>query len=149
MIYGFCNNNARDLLKKNRNQDEGNRKKRKFEGKVIAITGASSGIGRQAALDFVNEGAGSIILIARSESKLLELKRTLQVVNDSKRAVQKRLNNFGETQYRYVHFYLVHAKFEHYCVICCIDFHILSFQSFKCSFEPPFKKIRPLFSHLM
>jgi uncharacterized protein len=86
MIYGFCNNNARDLLKNNRNQDEGNRKKRKFEGKVIAITGASSGIGRQAALDFVNEGAGSIILIARSESKLLELKRTLQVVNESKRA---------------------------------------------------------------
>jgi uncharacterized protein len=50
------------------------------------ITGASSGIGRQAALDFVNEGAGSMILIARSESKLLEIKRTLQVVNESKRA---------------------------------------------------------------
>src|SRR5215467_2460283 len=86
MIYRFCNNNARDLLKENRNRDDGNRKKRKFEGKIIVITGASSGIGRQAALDFVNEGAGSIILIARSESKLLELKRTLQVVNESKRA---------------------------------------------------------------
>ena len=48
MIYRFCNNNARDLLKENRNQDEGNRKKRKFEGKIIVITGASSGIGRQA-----------------------------------------------------------------------------------------------------
>jgi uncharacterized protein len=86
MIYRCCNNNARDLLKKNRKQDEGNRKKRKFEGKTIVITGASSGIGRQAALDFVNEGAGSMILIARSESKLLEIKRTLQVVNESKRA---------------------------------------------------------------
>jgi hypothetical protein len=53
MIYRFYNNNARDLLKGNRNQDEGNRKKRKFEGKIIVITGASSGIGRQAALDFV------------------------------------------------------------------------------------------------
>jgi NAD(P)-dependent dehydrogenase (short-subunit alcohol dehydrogenase family) len=29
-------------------------RKRKFEGKIIVITGASSGIGRQAALDFVN-----------------------------------------------------------------------------------------------
>ena len=60
-------------------------RKRKFEGKIIVITGASSGIGRQAALDFVNEGAGSIILIARSEPKLLELKRTLQVVNEPER----------------------------------------------------------------
>jgi short-subunit dehydrogenase len=60
-------------------------RKRKFKGKIIVITGASSGIGRQAALDFVNEDAGSIILIARSESKLLELKRTLQVVNEPKR----------------------------------------------------------------
>jgi len=87
MIYRFCNNNARDLLKENRNRDDGNRKKRKFEGKIIVITGASSGIGRQAALDFVNEGAGSIILIARSESKLLELKRTFfPLVNEPKKA---------------------------------------------------------------
>src|SRR5215472_1744806 len=85
MIYRFCNNNARDLLKENRNRDDGNRRKRKFEGKIIVITGAASGIGRQAALDFVNEGAGSIILIARSEPKLLELKRTLQVVNEPER----------------------------------------------------------------
>jgi len=87
MNYRFCNNNTRDLLKVNRNQDEGNRKKSKFEGKVIVITGASSGIGRQAALDFVDEDAGSIILIARSESKLFELRRKLQVVNESKRAL--------------------------------------------------------------
>jgi uncharacterized protein len=65
-------------------EDEGNRNKRKFEGKIIVITGASSGIGRQAALDFVNEDAGPIILIARSVSKLLELKKTLQVVNEPK-----------------------------------------------------------------
>ncbi|MGC2574215.1 MAG: SDR family NAD(P)-dependent oxidoreductase [Candidatus Nitrosopolaris sp.] len=61
-------------------------RKRKFEGKIIVITGASSGIGRQAALDFVNEGAGSIILIARSEPKLLDLKKTLQAVNEPERA---------------------------------------------------------------
>ncbi|MRN61198.1 MAG: SDR family NAD(P)-dependent oxidoreductase [Nitrosopumilales archaeon] len=57
-----------------------------MEGKIVVITGASSGIGRQAALDFVNKGAGPIILIARSESKLLELKKTLQVVTESKGA---------------------------------------------------------------
>ena len=67
-------------------EDEGHRKKRNFEGKIIVITGASSGIGRQAALDFVNKGAGPIILIARSESKLLELKKTLEVVTKSKGA---------------------------------------------------------------
>jgi short-subunit dehydrogenase len=43
-------------------------------------------VGRQATLDFVNQGAGSMILIARSESKLLELKRTLEVVNEPERA---------------------------------------------------------------
>lgn len=69
-----------------RNQHEGNRNRRKFKGKVIVITGASSGIGRQAALDFINEDASSIVLVARSESKLLELKRTLQVFNEPKRA---------------------------------------------------------------
>jgi uncharacterized protein len=58
-----------------------NRKNRKFHGKIIVITGASSGIGRQAALDFVAQKAGSIILVARSLSKLLELNRTLQLVS--------------------------------------------------------------------
>ncbi|MFZ0513053.1 MAG: SDR family NAD(P)-dependent oxidoreductase [Candidatus Nitrosopolaris sp.] len=69
-----------------RKEHEGSSKKRKFQGKIIVITGASSGIGRQAALDFVNEDAGPIILIARSASKLLELKRTLQVVKEAKGA---------------------------------------------------------------
>jgi short-subunit dehydrogenase len=59
-----------------------NRKNRKFEEKIIVITGASSGIGRQAALDLVTQKAGPIILVARSSLKLLELKRTLQVVSE-------------------------------------------------------------------
>ena len=63
-------------------KEKENRKNRKFEGKIILITGASSGIGRQAALDFVTQKAGPIILVARSLSKLLELKRTLQVVSE-------------------------------------------------------------------
>jgi short-subunit dehydrogenase len=57
----------------------------KFEGKTVLITGASSGIGRQAAVDFANKGAGPIILVARSNSRLLELKKTLEVVQRSKR----------------------------------------------------------------
>ncbi|MBD0360276.1 MAG: SDR family NAD(P)-dependent oxidoreductase, partial [Nitrososphaeraceae archaeon] len=46
------------------------RRKRRFDGKIILITGASSGIGRQAAIDFANNGAMAIILVGRSESKL-------------------------------------------------------------------------------
>ncbi len=63
-------------------KEKENRNNRKFQGKIIVITGASSGIGRQAALDFVTRKAGPIILVARSLSKLLELKRTLQSVRE-------------------------------------------------------------------
>lgn len=45
----------------------------KFSGKTVVITGASSGIGKQAAVDFAREGAKSIVLVSRSEPKLLEL----------------------------------------------------------------------------
>jgi short-subunit dehydrogenase len=68
-------------LGEKRNGNE-NRKNRKFEEKIIVITGASSGIGRQAALDLVTQKTGPIILVARSSLKLLELKRTLQVVSE-------------------------------------------------------------------
>lgn len=57
----------------------------KLEGKIVIITGASSGIGRQAAIDFANKCARSVILVARSGSKLMELKKTLQAVQGSKR----------------------------------------------------------------
>jgi NADP-dependent 3-hydroxy acid dehydrogenase YdfG len=62
-------------------KEKENRKNRKFKGKIIVITGASSGIGRQAALDFVTQKAGPIILVARSLSKLLEVE-TLQAVSE-------------------------------------------------------------------
>lgn len=52
--------------------------KKKFTGKIVAITGASSGIGRQAAIDFANNGASKIIIIARTETKLLDLQRTIE-----------------------------------------------------------------------
>ncbi len=45
----------------------------KFSGKTVVITGASSGIGRQAAMDFARQGARSIVLVSRSEPKLSQL----------------------------------------------------------------------------
>ena len=48
-------------------------RRNRFDGKIIVITGASSGIGRQAAIDFANNGARAIILVGRSESKLTDV----------------------------------------------------------------------------
>ena len=45
-------------------------KNQNFDEKIVLITGASSGIGRQAAIDFANKGARAVILVARSRSKL-------------------------------------------------------------------------------
>lgn len=40
---------------------------RRFEGKVVIVTGASSGIGRAAAIEFANEGAQVIVAARRVE----------------------------------------------------------------------------------
>jgi NADP-dependent 3-hydroxy acid dehydrogenase YdfG len=45
---------------------------RKFNGKVVIITGASSGIGKACAFEFADNGA-SVVLAARQEN---ELKKT-------------------------------------------------------------------------
>ena len=58
---------------------------KKHEGKIALITGASSGIGRQAAIDFADNGADVLILVARSESRLYELNKTLQTNLESNR----------------------------------------------------------------
>ena len=52
--------------------------KNKFTGKVVLITGASSGIGKQAAIDFAENDVQTIILVARSKMRLEELKEILQ-----------------------------------------------------------------------
>ncbi len=44
----------------------------RFEGKSIVVTGASSGMGRQIALDFAKEG-GTVIAVARRKERLDEL----------------------------------------------------------------------------
>ena len=62
MVTPTTTNNTTTTIKR--------RRKRRFDGKIILITGASSGIGRQAAIDFANNGAMAIILVGRSESKL-------------------------------------------------------------------------------
>jgi uncharacterized protein len=49
----------------------------KFKDQIIAITGASSGIGMQAAIDFSNNGAKTIILISRNITKLNKVKEKL------------------------------------------------------------------------
>lgn len=44
----------------------------RFEGKSIVVTGASSGMGRKIALDFVSEGA-NVVVVARRKERLEEL----------------------------------------------------------------------------
>lgn len=45
----------------------------RFSGKTVVVTGASSGMGRQIALDFAKEGA-TVIAVARRKERLEELK---------------------------------------------------------------------------
>ncbi len=44
-----------------------------FAGKVVLVTGASSGIGRQASIDFAKAGAQTVIIVSRSEERLAKL----------------------------------------------------------------------------
>jgi hypothetical protein len=44
-----------------------------FAGKVVLVTGASSGIGRQASIDFAKAGAQTVIIVARSRERLTNL----------------------------------------------------------------------------
>ena len=53
-----------------------------FKNKIVLITGASSGIGRETAIKFAKKGA-QIILVARRKQKLEELKKELQQFHTS------------------------------------------------------------------
>jgi len=48
----------------------------KFKNKVVVITGASSGIGEAAAIEFAKNGA-NIVLVGRKKSKLIEVEKKL------------------------------------------------------------------------
>lgn len=50
---------------------------KKLKNKVVLITGASSGIGRQLAVDLARKGA-KLILVARSEDKLMNVKKQIE-----------------------------------------------------------------------
>jgi NAD(P)-dependent dehydrogenase (short-subunit alcohol dehydrogenase family) len=39
----------------------------KLGGKIVLITGASRGIGKQTAMDFASKGVGVVILVARTQ----------------------------------------------------------------------------------
>ncbi len=60
----------------------------KFAGKTVVITGASSGIGRQSAIDFARNGASSVVLVSRSESKLSLVAGEISRANPECRVLQ-------------------------------------------------------------
>jgi short-subunit dehydrogenase len=60
-----------------KNGDNGVRKSN-LGGKIVVITGASSGIGKQTAIELMDKCPKAIILVARTESKLVELKQMLE-----------------------------------------------------------------------
>ena len=53
-----------------------------YKNKIVLITGASSGIGKETAIEFAKKGA-KIILVARRKEKLDELEKNLQKFNVS------------------------------------------------------------------
>jgi hypothetical protein len=55
----------------------------KFKDKFVLITGASSGIGRQASIDFALNGASKIILVSRTEHKLIALQKQIELTISS------------------------------------------------------------------
>jgi short-subunit dehydrogenase len=55
---------------------------KRFEDKVVLITGASSGIGRATAIEFASEGA-STILVSRSREKLERVAEEIRALNSS------------------------------------------------------------------
>ena len=52
----------------------------KFKDKVVVITGASSGIGEAAAIEFAKNGS-NVILVGRRKEKLLEVEKKLSKIS--------------------------------------------------------------------
>ena len=63
-----------------------------FENKVVVITGASSGIGEAAAIEFSKRGA-NIVLVARRKEKLLEVEKKISQFSGSSLVCQCDVSN--------------------------------------------------------
>ena len=48
-----------------------------FKDKKVIVTGASSGIGKQVAIDFSNNGVETMVLVSRSKTKLERVEKLL------------------------------------------------------------------------
>ncbi|CAG9791675.1 unnamed protein product [Diatraea saccharalis] len=80
-----------------------------FSGKVVIVTGASSGIGAAAAVMFCKEGA-SVALVGRNEKKLMDVSKKCSIVGgkhiiikadvsndeDAKRIISETIMKFGQ-----------------------------------------------------
>ncbi|KAK3035860.1 hypothetical protein RJ639_032997 [Escallonia herrerae] len=80
-----------------------------MEGKVVIVTGASSGIGEQLSYEYAKKGA-RLVIVARREERLQQVAKTarglgspdvvpicadVSNVNDCKRFVDETINHFG------------------------------------------------------
>lgn len=80
-----------------------------LEGKIIMVTGASSGIGRQCAIDCAGMGA-KVILVARNEERLQE---TLKMMEGEGHAYYPfDLNNINEIKWFVGKIVSMHGKFD-------------------------------------
>lgn len=97
------------LLPKIRRQERIINNNHKFNGKVVIITGASSGIGKACACEFSKQGA-KVVLAARRFTKLKEVEKNIKSLNgeafsvktdvknieDCKNLVDKAINKYGK-----------------------------------------------------
>jgi NAD(P)-dependent dehydrogenase (short-subunit alcohol dehydrogenase family) len=59
----------------------------RLDGKLVLITGASRGLGRQLALDFAGAGAAGLALVARNEDALREVRDRVREISPEARVV--------------------------------------------------------------